>query len=333
MKKLLAILLVTCSLLTCVTAFATEITPNSNQSANMTVTYGVDVSYHITVPESVPIGENWSGTATVTAENVVLPTGCTLDVTVTSNTAVERNFVLVDVNHKTNTIQYGIFDADTNDVYNGDIILQVSSGTASASSTLDFALTQTPTMAGNYTDQLSFTVSITRPAAMVEFSVNGTEYQAAPGMTWDAFVNSEYNVDNQFIAVDNGGQSQVFARVSGTTYDLISDNTSTNLRYQEIANTNYTLSNATTTLKSIPVYKSYESDNYKTYYFLDGWKWYNYISSSLNTDGFFDDGTEEGLVWENEMSSNYLWINEYGSINPAYISDIIDAEFQYFWQS
>ena len=40
----------------------------------------------------------------------------------------------------------------------------------------------------------------TDTAPLITFTIDGTEYQAEPGMTWGDWVESEYNVDNYYSA-------------------------------------------------------------------------------------------------------------------------------------
>ena len=62
---------------------------------------------------------------------------------------------------------------------------------------------------------------------LITFTLNGIEYQAEEGMTWEEFCNSEYNI-NSFHVIEEGGNSQIWCdggshvSASSYVYDVVS---------------------------------------------------------------------------------------------------------------
>ena len=48
---------------------------------------------------------------------------------------------------------------------------------------------------------------------LITFSFDGTEYQAKKGWTWEKFINSSYNIDNEFFVHSSNGN--IFSRTRG----------------------------------------------------------------------------------------------------------------------
>lgn len=156
MRKILSLalaVLMLCSL--CTTGFAATINETGGQSANTTVTYGVEMSYIVTVPDSVVIdAEELTGSATVTASNVMLSAGYQLNVTLNSD------FTLTDASNTNNTLGYTVKNNGVT-VASGDVVLFVESGdTDGASTILALNLNSEPTKAGAYSDVMTFGVSV-----------------------------------------------------------------------------------------------------------------------------------------------------------------------------
>lgn len=55
-----------------------------------------------------------------------------------------------------------------------------------------------------------FLIAVTNMTNTITFILDGAEYKAIKGMTWEEFINSEYNNDF-FIKVDN----RVYTRMTG----------------------------------------------------------------------------------------------------------------------
>lgn len=68
---------------------------------------------------------------------------------------------------------------------------------------------------------------------LITFTIDGTTYQAIDGMTWEEWVNSEYNVNQGYFLSSNTINSSsgmyYVAEVNGT--DTIKDNSAYTLRY------------------------------------------------------------------------------------------------------
>ncbi|MBQ8806070.1 MAG: hypothetical protein IJZ68_06255 [Bacteroidaceae bacterium] len=157
MKKILSLVLALCLCLSLgVTAFAATVTEESAaQSANTTVTYGVEAGYTVTIPETVALNTEGKGQATVSAADVLLLAGKTLKVTVTG---VDE---LVNTADNATTLSYKIGKTEgAADVVDGTVVLSVAAGNATGSQNLYFELTEDPTAAGTYSDTLTFTVTV-----------------------------------------------------------------------------------------------------------------------------------------------------------------------------
>ena len=158
MKKIVSLVLALCLCLSLgVTAMAAEITVDGTQSATTTVTYGLEAGYTVVIPESVVIDtETHKGQATVSASDVLLAYGETLNVTVTG---IDE---LVDAADAANTLSYKVGKTDgASDVQNDTVVLSVAAGTvAGGEQDLFFELTQDVTKAGAYSDTLTFTVTV-----------------------------------------------------------------------------------------------------------------------------------------------------------------------------
>lgn len=158
MKKIVSLVLALSLCLTLgVTAFAANITVDGEQSANTTVTYGLESAYTVVIPESVVIDtETGKGQTSVSASDVLLNYGKTLNVAITG---IDK---LVDVADAENTLTYQVGKADgAADVTNDTVVLAVAAGnTEGGEQDLFFELTQDVTKAGEYADTLTFTVNV-----------------------------------------------------------------------------------------------------------------------------------------------------------------------------
>lgn len=197
MKKIFSLLLVTTLLLSMsIVSFAAEITTD-NTIQNVTVTYGTNQSFVVTIPSNIVIDSEGAGEAEISASNVMIAFGKVLKVTVSGDDYVDK-WELIDKNEPTNTLTYYIENPAEEKIANGDVVLDVESGEAynkTVSDIMYFWITDTITKAGEYTDTLTFTVTVEDEAALINFTVDGTSYQAEEGMTWAQFINSKYNPD------------------------------------------------------------------------------------------------------------------------------------------
>lgn len=68
---------------------------------------------------------------------------------------------------------------------------------------------------------------------LITFTIDGTTYQAIDGMTWEEWVNSEYNVNQEYFlysnTIFNSSRTHLVAEVNGT--DTITDNSAYTLQH------------------------------------------------------------------------------------------------------
>jgi hypothetical protein len=194
MKKLFALILAIALMATMsVTAFAADNTFNyeeNPQSNGTTVTYEVAPTYTVTIPETVTIGAD--GTEkTVSAEDVVVNKGQYVSVTL----AADNNFTVKTAEGA--ELAYTV-TANGEAVAAGGEILAVNptdgkTGTATITFDIDESAIQ---YAGTYIGTATFTIAVKDvPVTTINFTIDGTPYQADAGMTWGEWLESDYNVD------------------------------------------------------------------------------------------------------------------------------------------
>lgn len=170
MKKFVTLLLTAALAITAAatTAFAadTQITPAPNSSPNpssglMNVNYTVRPSYLVTIPAEVKLSSTKNGTvegkATVTAENVTVPYGESVKVTLSSDFTVnttEGAALSYEVWKPDNSTTGTLVDNTNNTV------LEVASGSGSTELTFALAPNSAITYSGTYTGTVTFEVSV-----------------------------------------------------------------------------------------------------------------------------------------------------------------------------
>lgn len=148
MNKLLSLALILVMVLTMsTTAFAAEITGNSG---SVDITYEVPNSYIVTIPDSMTIGTD----ANVSVSDVIITAGHLLTVSVSSQQYNDGWKLINGVD----TVGYTL-KIDGADIANNATVLTVKNG-GNVSETLATALSGTPIYSGNYTDTLTFSVSV-----------------------------------------------------------------------------------------------------------------------------------------------------------------------------
>lgn len=162
-----------------VTALAedTEIKPDTDgrpnpSTANTSVQFTVAPTYTITIPEKVELDKKTDDTngtvtyeqdATITAsENVRLLNGQQIKVTMSAGTG-ENAFTLTTTQNA--TLPYTVtVGSDTTAITSGGEVATFRTSTGAQTSTLHFAADD-PTYAGQYSDTVTFTISIVSESA------------------------------------------------------------------------------------------------------------------------------------------------------------------------
>ena len=201
MKKLFALILTVAMLFSLsVTAFAAVDQDSQDPSGTMNVTYTVAPTFTVTIPASVTLGEN----ATISAENVVVPKGKQVEVSIADANGFKAT--TPEGAEITYTVKNGE-DA----VAEGETVLAVNPGNSKrGSTTLSFVAPETIQYAGTYTGTVTFTVAV-KDVPMINFTFDGTAYQAEEGMTLCQWAESEYDVNDKYYDLGDGT-----VRVKGT---------------------------------------------------------------------------------------------------------------------
>ena len=164
-----------------------------------TVTYEVAPTYTVTIPPTVTIGENGT-TAEVSAADVVVNKGQYVSVTL----AADNNFTVKTAEGA--ELAYTV-TANGEAVAAGDEILAVNpadgkNGTATLTFDIDESAIQ---YAGIYTGSATFTIAVKDvPVTIINFTFDGTAYQAEEGMTLCQWAESEYDVNDEYYDAGDG---------------------------------------------------------------------------------------------------------------------------------
>ena len=161
----------------------------------MNVTYTVNPTYTVTIPENVTIGAE--GTEkTVSAQDVVVEKGKYVSVSLADN----NNFTVSTPEGA--SLDYTV-TANGETVAAGGEILAVNptdgkSGTATLTFDIDESAIQ---YAGTYTGTATFTIAVKdAPKTIINFTIDGTSYQAEEGMTWAEWVDSASNTIGLYLS-------------------------------------------------------------------------------------------------------------------------------------
>jgi hypothetical protein len=187
MKKLFTILLAVAMLATLsVTAFAANTEGGSTE-----VSFNVDPTYTVTIPATVELNKV-EDNGTVTYENdytltaqagVRLKKGEYIEVTVATDNEMETP--------EGATLAYTITKDDA--ALENNVVATFTTDKAAQTSTIHIAAGD-PDYAGDYSDTVTFTISVQQVApAIINFTIGGDPYQAEEGMTWAQWVESAYN--------------------------------------------------------------------------------------------------------------------------------------------
>ena len=197
MKKLFALILAVALMATMsTTAFAANTTGGSTE-----VSFNVDPTYTITIPATVELNKV-EDNGTVTYENdytltaqagVRLKKGEYIEVTVASDfemTTTEGASLAYSITAGGNALD-------------NDVVATFTTDKAEQSSTIHIAAGD-PDYAGDYSDTVTFTISVQQAApAIINFTIGGDFYQAEEGMTWAQWVESAYNNSGFYSAYES----------------------------------------------------------------------------------------------------------------------------------
>lgn len=198
MKKVFALILTVCLLATMsVTAFAANTTGGSTE-----VSFNVDPTYTVTIPATVELNKVETEGA-VTYENDYILTaeaGVRLKKGETIVVTVESDYEMTTTEGA--ALDYTITKDDA--ALENSVVATFTTSTAAQSSTIHIAAND-PQFAGEYTDTVTFTISVQQAApAIINFTFNGTAYQAEEGMTLCQWAESEYDVNDEYRDAGDG---------------------------------------------------------------------------------------------------------------------------------
>ena len=230
-KKILSLVLSFAMLLIMATTVNAQRLINNGERANVTVTYGADMAFIVTIPASVSINAVGIGTATITASDVLIPVGRNLEVRVSGDDYVD-NWELINQSDATNKLRYFIYK-ESDEIINNSLVMSVAPGEAynsSKSTTLTFSVDGAPSTADSYVDTLTFRAGLS--AAIVEFTVTlpydgGTKtYQTVDGWTWHDWIASDYNTDGYYAEYSQyDGKYQILYEVNDSRWYVVISNT------------------------------------------------------------------------------------------------------------
>ena len=167
MKKLLTIMLALVMVLSLsVTALAADITQDSDpKTGNTTVTFNVDPTYTVTIPATVELEKKTAADETVTyekdltvsAENVRLLEGKQIQVTLTSDFTLTND---TQNGGAATNLSYTVTVGDSaTPIVTDGVVATFGTSTTEQTSVLHFAAAN-PTYAGDYSDTVTFTISV-----------------------------------------------------------------------------------------------------------------------------------------------------------------------------
>ena len=208
MKKLFALLLAITMMATLsVTAFAADYDTTGDKG--MDVTYSVEPGYTVTIPTDVTIDGN---STTISAEDVVVEKGRYVSVTL----AADNNFTVKTAEGA--ELTYTVTANGENVAAGGEILTVNPKDGKNGTANITFDIDETAIQyAGTYTGSATFTIAVKDvPKTIINFTIEGTSYQAEEGMTWAEWVaDPAYNTvgfekDGEWYIVDPSTHKAVF---------------------------------------------------------------------------------------------------------------------------
>ena len=196
MKKLFALLLAITMMATLsVTAFAVDYDTTGDKG--MTVTYSVNPEYTVTIPTDVTIDGN---STTISAEGVVVEKGRYVSVTLAEN----NDFTVKTAEGA--ELAYTVTKGDQLVSAGGEILAVNPADGKTGTATITFDIDEsTIQYAGTYTGTATFTIAVKdAPVTIINFTFEGTAYQAEEGMTLCQWAESEYDVNDKYFDAGDG---------------------------------------------------------------------------------------------------------------------------------
>ena len=205
MKKLFALIFAIVMIATLsFTAFATNADPDDDRG--VTVTYTVEPTYTVTIPQNVTINGT---TATISAEDVVVAKGKYVSV----SPADDNDFSVSTAEGA--TLAYTVTVGGMEIPAGGEILAVNPTNGKTGSSSVTFAIDESAIQyAGTYTGTATFTVAVKDvPVTLISFTIEAwttLNCTAEEGMTWEEWIYSDYcgvgmaGVNNDGVYVGEG---------------------------------------------------------------------------------------------------------------------------------
>ena len=161
-------------------------TVSGNQNQDVTITYTSNVSYTVTIPDSMTIGEE----ATISVSDVMIDVDQGLSITV-SSTQYSGGWLLKDQSTK-KTVGYTLKNENPGaDLPNNGTVLYTTSGN-DATATLYTDIKRAPLYTGTFTDTLTFSIAI------ADRNVSETEARALIAQCRDLAANATAEEKSKF---------------------------------------------------------------------------------------------------------------------------------------
>ena len=162
-----------------------------------TVTYSVNPGYTVTIPTDVTIDGN---STTISAEGVVVEKGQYVSVTL----AADNNFTVKTTEGA--ELTYTVTANGENVAPGGEILAVNPADSAAGTANITFAIDETKIQyAGTYTGTATFTIAVKdAPVTLINFTFEGTVYQAEEGMTLCQWAESKYDVNDKYYDAGDG---------------------------------------------------------------------------------------------------------------------------------
>ena len=151
-----------------------------------TITYTVNPTYTVTIPTNVTIDGN---STTISVENVVVEKGKYVSVSLADN----NNFTVSTPEGA--TLDYTVTANGETVAAGGEILAVNPADGKTGSASVTFGIDENAVKyAGTYTGTATFTIAVKDvPKTIINFTIDGTSYQAEEGMTWAEWIDSASN--------------------------------------------------------------------------------------------------------------------------------------------